>query len=105
MSTPARKQYLDMKSKYSDAILLYQVGDFYEIFDEDAYITSRELQIVLTSRTYGDDKHVPLAGIPLHALENYVGKLVQRDIRWRFATRYVRSTRGIGWWSGSRLVF
>src|SRR6266699_3075790 len=81
MSTPARKQYLDMKSKYSDSILLYQVGDFYETFDEDAYITSRELQIVLTSRTYGDDKHVPLAGIPLHALENYVGKLVQRGYK------------------------
>ena len=81
MTTPARKQYLDMKSKYSDAILLYQVGDFYETFDEDAYIASRELQIVLTSRTYGDDKHVPLAGIPLHALENYVGKLVQRGYK------------------------
>src|SRR5258706_12272045 len=81
MTTPARKQYLDMKSKCSDAILLYQVGDFYETFDEDAYITSRELQIVLTSRTYGDDKHVPLAGIPLHALENYVGKLVQRGYK------------------------
>src|SRR6266436_5659300 len=81
MSTPARKQYLDMKSKYSDSILLYQVGDFYETFDEDAYITSRELQIVLTSRTYGDDKHVPLAGIPLHALDNYVGKLVQRGYK------------------------
>ncbi len=81
MSTPARKQYLDMKSEYSDAILLYQVGDFYETFDEDAYITSRELQIVLTSRTYGDDKRVPLAGIPLHALENYVGKLVQRGYK------------------------
>lgn len=81
MSTPARKQYLDMKSKYSDALLLYQVGDFYETFDEDAYIASRELQIVLTSRTYGEDKHVPLAGIPLHALENYVGKLVQRGYK------------------------
>src|SRR5579875_2312985 len=81
MSTPARKQYLDMKSKYPDAILLYQVGDFYETFDEDASIASRELQIVLTSRSYGDEKHVPLAGIPLHALENYVGKLVQRGYK------------------------
>src|SRR5579884_1944776 len=81
MSTPARKQYLDMKSNYPDAILLYQVGDFYETFDEDAYIASRELQIVLTSRSYGDEKRVPLAGIPLHALENYVGKLVQRGYK------------------------
>src|SRR5258708_39361263 len=76
MSTPARKQYLQMKRQYPDAVLLYQVGDFYETFDEDAFIASRELQIVLTSRCYGDER-VPLAGIPLHALENYVGKLIR----------------------------
>src|SRR6266571_5124669 len=80
MSTPARRQYLQMKSQYSDAILLYQVGDFYETFDEDARIAARELQIVLTQRTYGDEK-VPLAGIPLHALENYVGKLIRRGYK------------------------
>ncbi|QBD81850.1 DNA mismatch repair protein MutS [Ktedonosporobacter rubrisoli] len=79
MVTPARRQYLQIKSQYPDAILLYQVGDFYETFDDDAYVTSRELQIVLTSRGYGNDgERVPLAGIPLHALDNYVGKLVQR---------------------------
>ncbi len=76
MSTPARRQYLRMKSQYPDAILVYQVGDFYETFDEDAYIAARELQIVLTARLYGEER-VPLAGIPLHALENYVGKLIQ----------------------------
>ncbi|MFL5624238.1 MAG: DNA mismatch repair protein MutS [Ktedonobacteraceae bacterium] len=81
MSTPARRQYLRMKSQYPDAILMYQVGDFYETFDEDARITARELQIVLTSRTYGEDTRVPLAGIPLHALENYVGKLVHRGYK------------------------
>src|SRR5437660_3794120 len=82
MTTPARRQYLEIKSKYPDAILLYQVGDFYETFDEDARITARELQIVLTSRGYGDDgSRVPLAGIPLHALDNYVGKLVHRGFK------------------------
>jgi DNA mismatch repair protein MutS len=80
MSTPARRQYLQMKSQYSDAILLYQVGDFYETFDEDARIAARELQIVLTQRSYGDEK-VPLAGVPLHALENYVGKLIRRGYK------------------------
>ncbi|MBA2287925.1 MAG: hypothetical protein H0W02_20820, partial [Ktedonobacteraceae bacterium] len=50
MSTPARRQYLRMKSQYPDAILMYQVGDFYETFDEDAYVAAQELQIVLTSR-------------------------------------------------------
>ncbi len=81
MPTPARQQYLQIKSQYPDAVLLYQVGDFYETFDEDAYIASRELQIVLTSRAYGEKERVPLAGIPLHALDNYVGKLVQRGYK------------------------
>ena len=80
MTTPARRQYLRMKSQYPDAILMYQVGDFYETFDEDARIAARELQIVYTSRRYGEEQ-VPLAGIPLHALENYVGKLVQRGYK------------------------
>lgn len=80
--TPARRQYLQIKSQYPDAILLYQVGDFYETFDEDARITARELQIVLTSRGYGSDgERVPLAGIPLHALDNYAGKLIQRGYK------------------------
>lgn len=80
MSTPARRQYLQVKSQYPDALLLYQVGDFFETFDEDARIAARELQIVLTARSYGDER-VPLAGVPLHALENYVGKLVARGYR------------------------
>src|SRR2546428_11894689 len=80
MTTPARRQYLRMKSQYPDAILMYQIGDFYETFDEDARIAARELQIVETTRTYGDEK-VPLAGIPLHALDNYVGKLIQRGYK------------------------
>ncbi|HEV7235937.1 MAG TPA: DNA mismatch repair protein MutS, partial [Ktedonobacteraceae bacterium] len=80
MTTPARRQYLRIKSQYPDAILMYQVGDFYETFDEDAQIAARVLQIVLTSRGYDDDR-VPLAGIPLHALENYVGKLIQHGYK------------------------
>src|SRR5215469_1504495 len=77
MTSPARRQYLQIKSQYPDAILMYQVGDFYETFDEDARIAAHELQIFLTKRDYGEEK-VPLAGIPLHALENYVGKLIAR---------------------------
>src|SRR6266704_2132355 len=80
MTTPARRQYLQIKSQYPDAILMYQVGDFYETFDEDARIAAHELQIFLTKRDYGEEK-VPLAGIPLHALENYVGKLITRGYK------------------------
>src|SRR5258708_36583596 len=80
MTTPARRQYLQIKSQYPDAILMYQVGDFYETFDEDARTAAHELQIFLTKRDYGGEK-VPLAGIPLHALENYVGKLIRRGYK------------------------
>jgi DNA mismatch repair protein MutS len=80
MTTPARRQYLQIKSQYPDTLLLYQVGDFYETFDEDARIAARELQIVLTARHYGEER-VPLAGIPLHALDTYVGKLVAGGYR------------------------
>ncbi|HEV2405162.1 MAG TPA: hypothetical protein VGR88_06900, partial [Ktedonobacterales bacterium] len=76
MMTPARKQYLDIKEQHQGAILLYQVGDFYETFDEDARIAARELRIVLTSRAYGPEERVPLAGVPVHALETYAAKLV-----------------------------
>jgi DNA mismatch repair protein MutS len=94
MPTPARRQYLQIKSQYPDAILLYQVGDFYETFDEDARIAARELQIVLTARHYGDER-VPLAGIPLHALENYVGKLIQRGYKVAICDQVGEVGRGV----------
>ena len=94
MTTPARRQYLRMKSQYPDTILMYQVGDFYETFDEDARIAAHELQIVLTSRSYGEEK-VPLAGIPLHALENYVGKLIARGYKVAICDQVGEVGRGV----------
>lgn len=76
--TPIRKQYLEIKSKYPDAILFFRLGDFYETFDEDAEITSRELDIVLTSRKVGKGNRVPMAGIPHHAAENYLSRLIEK---------------------------
>ena len=81
MIAPARRQYLEIKAEYQDAILLYQVGDFFETFDEDARIAARELQIVLTGRSYGTGERVPLAGVPVHAVENYAAKLVARGYK------------------------
>src|SRR5260221_14133209 len=78
MTTPARRQYLEIKSQFPDAILLYQIGDFFETFDEDAHIAARELQIVLTARSYGPGERVPLAGVPVHALDTYAARLVAR---------------------------
>ncbi|MGZ3600967.1 MAG: MutS N-terminal domain-containing protein, partial [Ktedonobacterales bacterium] len=81
MTTPARRQYLDIKAQHQDAILLYQIGDFFETFDDDARIAARELQIALTGRLYGPGEHVPLAGVPIHALDTYAAKLVARGYK------------------------
>jgi DNA mismatch repair protein MutS len=76
--TPIRQQYLEIKRQYPDALLFFRLGDFYETFDEDAEITSRELDIVLTSRPVGNGVRVPLAGIPFHAVNNYLSRLVEK---------------------------
>jgi len=76
--TPLRKQYLRVKQKYPDAIVFFRLGDFYETFDEDAKVASRELDVVLTSREMGKGQRVPMAGIPHHALDNYLAKLINR---------------------------
>ena len=77
-NTPSRQQYLDIKKQYPDAILFFRLGDFYETFDEDAEITSRELDLVLTSKSVGKDKKVPMAGIPYHAVENYLARMIDK---------------------------
>ena len=74
--TPIRRQYLDIKKKYPQAIVLFRLGDFYETFDDDARIVAKELDIVLTSREMGKGHRIPMAGIPYHALDNYLGRLV-----------------------------
>ena len=74
--TPLRQQYLNVKNRYRDCIVLFRLGDFYETFDEDAKIVSRELGIALTSREMGKGNRVPLAGIPYHAIDNYLSRLI-----------------------------
>ncbi len=76
--TPIRKQYLEIKRDYPGTILFFRLGDFYETFDEDAEITARELDIVLTSRPIGKGLRAPLAGIPYHAVDGYLARLMQK---------------------------
>ncbi len=76
--TPIRKQYLEIKHNYPDALLFFRLGDFYETFDEDAEITARELDIVLTSRNIAKGSPIPMAGIPHHAAEGYIARLIER---------------------------
>lgn len=77
-TTPVRTQYLNIKKNYPNAILFFRLGDFYETFDNDAEITSRVLDIVLTSRKVSKNQRIPMAGIPYHAADNYVGKLIDK---------------------------
>ena len=79
--TPIRQQYLRIKKKYPETIVFFRLGDFYETFDEDARITSKELEIVLTSREMGKGNKIPMAGIPYHAVDNYLAKLINRGYK------------------------
>ncbi|MBK9230606.1 MAG: DNA mismatch repair protein MutS [Anaerolineae bacterium] len=77
MTTPMRRQYLDLKRQYKDTILFFRLGDFYETFDDDAKIVASVCDVVLTSRPVGADMRVPLAGVPWHSVDGYVARLIQ----------------------------
>ena len=80
-TTPLRQQYLDIKRRHPEALLLFRIGDFYEAFDDDARLLARELDIVLTSKPMGRNVRVPLAGIPHHSLERHLGTLISKGHR------------------------
>ncbi len=79
--TPMLRQYLDLKSRYADALLLFQMGDFYETFFGDAEKTAAALNIALTSRSRADAERIPMAGFPIHAAQNYIGKLLDAGFK------------------------
>ncbi len=76
MTTPIRQQYLRIKKQYPDTIVFFRLGDFYETFDDDAKTVANVCNIVLTSREMGGDARVPLAGVPYHAVETYLARLI-----------------------------
>jgi DNA mismatch repair protein MutS len=79
--TPAMKQYVEIKEKYPDCILFYRMGDFYEMFFEDALTAAPVLEITLTSRNKGKEDSVPLCGFPYHAASTYIAKLVEKGFK------------------------
>jgi DNA mismatch repair protein MutS len=76
--TPLRQQYLEIKREYPDCILMFRLGDFYEMFDDDAEIAARELDLTLTGRSFSKGSRVPMAGVPYHAVESYIARLIER---------------------------
>lgn len=81
MSTPLRRQYLEIKSRYPGLILFFQIGDFFETFDDDARVVARELGVALTRKWFGKGHVHPLAGVPVRSLETHLAKLINRGYK------------------------
>ena len=79
--TPMMQQYMSTKEQYKDCILFYRLGDFYEMFFDDAVTASRELEITLTGKDCGQAERAPMCGIPYHAVEGYLNKLVSKGYK------------------------
>ena len=79
--TPMKRQYLEIKEQYQDCLLFFRLGDFYEMFYDDAYIASRDLDIALTTRdrnVENPDERTPMCGVPYHAADTYIAKLIAK---------------------------
>jgi DNA mismatch repair protein MutS len=79
--TPMMQQYMEIKNQYKDCILFYRLGDFYEMFFEDALTCTKELEITLTGKNYGQEERAPMCGVPYHAVESYLSKLISKGYR------------------------
>ena len=79
--SPMMQKYLETKEEYKDCVLFYRLGDFYEMFFEDAINVSRELELTLTGRDCGLEERAPMCGVPFHAAENYINRLVQKGYK------------------------
>ena len=79
--TPMMQQYFEIKNQYKDFILFYRLGDFYEMFYDDALTASSELDLTLTGRDCGEEERAPMCGVPYHSCESYIGKLIERGYK------------------------
>jgi DNA mismatch repair protein MutS len=79
--SPMMQQYMDIKKDHEDCILFFRLGDFYEMFFQDAHIASKELELTLTGKNCGQEERAPMCGVPYHAVETYIGKLVDRGYK------------------------
>src|SRR5208337_715012 len=80
-STPLMRQYSAIKKQHPDTLLFFRLGDFYELFFDDAVVAARELQITLTSRNKEKGVAVPMCGVPFHAADGYIAKLIRKGFR------------------------
>lgn len=79
--TPMMRQYFEIKEKYQDYLLMYRLGDFYELFYDDALVASKELELTLTGRDSGEEERAPMCGVPYHKVDVYVGRLIEKGYK------------------------
>ena len=79
--TPMMRQYMEVKQQYMDAVLFYRLGDFYEMFFDDALLASKELEITLTGRNCGQEERAPMCGVPYHSADAYIARLINKGDR------------------------
>ncbi len=79
--TPMMEQYFEIKNQYKEYLVFYRLGDFYEMFFDDAILASRELELTLTGRDCGEEERAPMCGVPFHSAEGYIGKLIEKGYR------------------------
>ena len=79
--TPMMKQYLEIKKQHENCILFFRLGDFYEMFFDDAKTASQELELVLTGRDCGQEERAPMCGVPFHSCESYIARLVAKGYK------------------------
>ena len=79
--TPMMQQYFEIKNQNKDALVFYRLGDFYEMFFDDAIVASKELELTLTGRDCGEAERAPMCGVPYHSADTYIGKLIEKGYR------------------------
>ena len=79
--SPMMQQYFAIKEKHKDHILFFRLGDFYEMFYDDAVLASRELELTLTGRDCGQEERAPMCGVPFHACETYIARLIKKGYK------------------------
>ena len=79
--SPMMEQYLEIKNNYQDCILFFRLGDFYEMFFEDAKLASKELELTLTGKNCGLEERAPMCGVPFHSAETYIARLVEKGYK------------------------
>ncbi len=79
--SPMMEQYMNIKEEYKDCILFFRLGDFYEMFFDDAILASKELELTLTGKSCGQEERAPMCGVPFHAADSYIAKLVEKGYK------------------------